>query len=95
MKESIFNEVLQKVAEVTGADVLNGKSEASSDARYVLITALSKLGYSNAEVATAMGMTRQGVGYLRNSYRRHGRWELVRYCQAIVKWVESEYLSVK
>ena len=95
MMESIFNEVLQKVAEVTGADVLKGKSEASSDARYVLITALSKLGYSNAEVAEAMGMTRQGVGYLKNSYRRDGRWELVRNCQDIVKWVESEYLNIK
>ena len=92
MKNEVFFDISSKVEEITGVKI-SGRTEAATDAKYILITALSTLGYSNTEIAEAMGLTRQGVGYLKNCFRT--RWELKRNCQEVVKWLESNYLSSK
>ena len=92
MKNEIFLDISSKVEEITGVKI-SGRTEAATDAKYILITALSELGYSNAEIAAAMGLTRQGVGYLKNCFRT--RWELKRNCKEVIKYLESNYLSSK
>ena len=92
MKVEVFLDLKSKVEEITGVKV-NGRTEAATDAKYILIIALSELGYSNTEIAAAMGLSRQGVGYIKSSFRN--RWEIKSNCKEIGKYLESNYLTKK
>jgi len=98
MKTKFFNEILQKVADVTGLDrekILYGKCEESTDARYILIHALYKVGMSLLDIANLTCRTRQAVGYLMNNYKKSQKWMLENDLKSVLKWVESNYFSSK
>lgn len=96
MKKEIYQEVVGMVSTVTGisvSDILRSKREECTDARWLIVRALHKLQYSNAEVATAMGCTRQNVGYMLSHYKKQGKWQLEKDCQTIVKWIENNFFN--
>jgi hypothetical protein len=91
MKESIFNEVLQKVAEVTGIDpssIIHSNKEECTDARYILIKVLLSMGFTENEVSGKLGCKRQAVNYAKNHFDdRLRKWSFrVNYgeCKAMV-----------
>ena len=97
-KEDIFQELAGKVAEVTGVgynDVLGNHSEECTDARYILVKALAKLGFTDTDISIHIGCTRQAVGYLRNNYKKAGKWILSSYWQIVSKWMENKYFERK
>lgn len=94
-KEGIFQEVLNKVTEVTGIDsneVKSSKMEYATDARYILIKALVRLGFSNWDISVFLGCSRQAVGYMYNHYKRT-KWTLENDLKCVLNWVENEYLK--
>lgn len=94
-KEGIFQEVLNKVTEVTGIDsneVKSSKMEYATDARYILIKALVRLGFSNLDISVFLGCSRQAVGYMYNHYKRT-KWTLENDLKCVLNWVENEYLK--
>ena len=69
--ENIFEKVVEIVSEHTGAtkdQILNGKTEECVNYRGILICSLSELGLSDASISRYLGITRQGVNKLRNSF---------------------------
>ena len=98
MKDSIFNEVLEKVSEVTGIDrvsVICRNKEECTDARYILILSLIKLGFTDSEISSLMGKSRQTICYMRNSYKRVGKWKLSNDLQNVSEWLANNYLKCK
>lgn len=98
MKEVIFNNVLEKVSEVTGIDgvsMLHSNKEECTDARYILILSLIKLGFTDSEISALMSKSRQTVCYMRNSYKRVGKWKLSNDLQSVSKWIANNYFSSK
>lgn len=98
MKREIFNEVIKKVEETTGVNrdnMMKCTSEECTDARYILIMALCKLGMSDTEIGKFIGRTRQAVNYLKNSYKKVNKWTIANDWQAVSKWVSNEYLTSK
>lgn len=96
MKGTIFNEVLQKVCETTGLNevqVLNGKCEESTDARYILFHALNKIGMSLLDIANLSNKTRQAVGYLLKNYKKSRKWTIENDLKSVLKWVENNYFT--
>lgn len=94
--EDIFEEVMSVVSDVTGMserDILTSRTEEATDSRYLLVRALSKLGFTDTELASTLGCTRQAVGYLRNRYKKSGKWVLENGWKSISKWVENRYLD--
>ena len=98
MKTELFNEILSKVSEVTGVDtqsILTSNKEECTDARYILIQSLIRLGFTDTDMAALMGKSRQTICYMRNSYKKVDKWTLENDLQNIRKWVENKYLSSK
>lgn len=98
MKTELFNEILNKVAEETELDkesILHSNKEECTDARYILIQSLIRLGFTDTDMAALMGKSRQTICYMRNSYKKVGKWTLENDLQSIRKWVENKYLSSK
>lgn len=97
-KRELFDEVLLRVCEVTGmerGDVLRSNREECTDARYLLIRALGKLGLTDGETAALMGKTRQAVGYMRTRYKKTGKWTLENDWKKVSKWIENKYFTGK
>ena len=97
-KRELFNEVLGKVCEMTELSVekvCKSNLEECVDARYLLVKALYKLGFTDTEVSELIHHTRQSIGYLRNNYKKSNKWILVNNWKAISKWLEDNYLSNK
>lgn len=97
-KEEIYLDVYNKVIEITGVEkeVLNhSQCENGTDARYLLVNALNKLGMTDTEVSVLLGKTRQSVGYLRHNYKKSDKWMLANQWKELRKWLESEYFSCK
>lgn len=98
MRTELFNEILNKVADVTELDkesIFNSNKEECTDARYILIQSLIRLGFTDTDMAALMGKSRQTICYMRNSYKKVGKWTLENDLQSIRKWVENKYLSSK
>ena len=97
-KEEIFEVVINKVIEITGVerdDLKHSQCESNTDARYLLVNALNKLGLTDTEVSVLLGKTRQSVGYLRHNYKKSDKWMLANQWKELRKWLESEYFLCK
>lgn len=98
MKKELFKEVCKKVEEVTGTteqDIMQSTNEESTDARYILVLSLYRLGLTDTEIGKFIGRTRQAVNYLRNCYKKSNKWSLNHDWQAISKWLANEFLTSK
>lgn len=96
MKQNLFTQVSEKVSETTGiaiSDMLSSVREECTDARYLLIRALTALSFTDIDIARHIGRTRQAVGYLRNRYKRSKKWTLANDWKTICKWLENNYLN--
>lgn len=96
MKENLFQSVSAFVSETTGIEVpcmLSSTTEECTDARYLLIRALSALDFTDIDIARHIGRTRQAVGYLRNKYKRSNKWILSRNWELIRQWMQREYFQ--
>lgn len=98
--EKIFNEVVKIVSEHTGSDtklMIKDKHEEFVNYRVILINALSKVGYSDTEIANKLGLTRQGVNWLKNklSTRTNRNIVLSSIWQNIVKELASNQFISK
>jgi hypothetical protein len=98
MKKELFDDVLGKVCELTELSVekvFKSNLEECVDARYLLVKALYKLGFTDTEVSELIHHTRQSIGYLRNNYKKSNKWILANNWKNISKWLEDNYLSNK
>ena len=96
MKQNLFIQVSEKVSETTGItipDMLTSTKEECTDARYLLIRALTSLSFTDIDIAAHIGRTRQAVGYLRNNYKKSKKWTLENDWKTIRKWLENNYLK--
>lgn len=85
-----------KVTEVTGVgqeELIQSQKEASTDARHLLVRALSKIGFTDSDIASLIGKTRQSVGYMRHHYMRGNKWLQEKNWQIISKWMENNYFQ--
>ena len=67
--EKIFEKVVEIVSENTGAEaelILKDRHEEYVNYRILLINALSKIGFSDSAIARHLGLTRQGVNFLKS-----------------------------
>ena len=98
MKENLFLQVSEKVSETTGIPVpsmLSSTTEECTDARYLLIRALSALDFTDIDIARHIGRTRQAVGYLRSKYKRCEKWTIANDWKTICQWIENNYFKSK
>ena len=96
MKENLFSSVSAFVSETTGIpvpDMLHSITEECTDARYLLIRALTALDFTDIDIARHIGRTRQAVGYLRNKYKRSNKWILSKNWELIRQWLQREYFQ--
>ena len=96
MKQNLFTQVSEKVSETTGIaipDMLTSVSEECTDARYLLIRALTALSFTDIDIARHIGRTCQAVGYLRSKIKSSKKWTLANDWKTISKWLESNYLK--
>lgn len=94
----IFQSVLSRISVLTGTPsdkLLQSTTETATDARYLLVLALARLGFTDVDIAVRVGRTRQAVSHLRTSYKRTGKWLLSNQWQTLVKWMENEYFARK
>ena len=69
--EDFFEEVLRTVSVVTGVPelaILHSNIRSHADARYVLVSALSRI-MTDAEIGSFLSRTSQGIGFIRRSVR--------------------------
>lgn len=98
MKQNLFTQVSEKVSETTGiaiSDMLSSVREECTDARYLLIRALTALSFTDIDIARHIGRTRQAVGYLRSRYKRCHKWTIENDWKTIRKWIENNFLQSK
>lgn len=98
MKENLFHSVSAFVSETTGIPVpsmLSSTTEECTDARYLLIRALSALDFTDIDIARHIGRTRQAVGYLRSKYKRCKKWTIANDWKTVYQWLEDNYLKSK
>jgi hypothetical protein len=97
-KENLFSLVSEKVSEVTGIGIpqmLSSTTEECTDARYLLIRALSALDFTDIDIARHIGRSRQAVGYLRSKYKKSRKWTIANDWQSLRKWIENTFLNSK
>ena len=97
-KSEIYSDVLKKVMEITElrcSELLHSQCETGTDARYLLVMSLSKLGFTDIEIGELIGKTRQSVGYLRHNYKKSDKWMLANQWKELRKWIESNYFICK
>lgn len=97
-KENLFTQVSEKVSEITGIEVsqmLSSTTEECTDARYLLIRALSALDFTDIDIARHIGRSRQAVGYLRSKYKKSRKWTIANDWQSLRKWIENTFLNSK
>ena len=88
MKTELFNEILSKVSEVTELhpeEILKSNKEECTDARYILIQLLFKMGFTDTEVSERMGCSRQSINYAKNHFE-----------ERLIKWgVRVNYRDIE
>lgn len=97
-KENLFTQVSEKVSEITGIGIpqmLSSTTEECTDARYLLIRALSALDFTDIDIARHIGRSRQAVGYLRSKYKKSRKWTIANDWQSLRKWIENTFLNSK
>lgn len=97
-KENLFSLVSEKVSEVTGIGIpqmLSSTTEECTDARYLLIRALTALDFTDIDIARHIGRSRQAVGYLRSKYKKSRKWTIANDWQSLRKWIENTFLNSK
>ena len=90
-----YDATLPMVCELTGLtadDVLHSKTEECTDARCALVVCLSRY-LTDTQIAACMGLTRQGVCWLRHAYEygRKYRWSVI----VNVKEIRKELASME
>lgn len=92
-KGELFRQVLDVVSNVTGIapdDIIKSRKEECTDARYILVTCLSKR-MSPINISELTGRTRQGIGtILRRS--KYQNWMTERNLKETVKELEMKGL---
>lgn len=76
-KEELYREISEMVCDVTGVsytDMIHGNREECSDARFLLVKALS-VRLTDIEIAGLIGRTRQCVNSIRNN-RKPMKWSV-------------------
>lgn len=71
MRTELFNEILSRVSEVTelgSEEILKSNKEECTDARYILIQLLFKMGFTDTEVSERMGCSRQSINYAKSHF---------------------------
>lgn len=98
MKDSIFNEVLEKVSNATEVDVdsiLHSNKEECVDARYVAIAILSEK-LSDKQIAEVSGWSVQLVSKAKNAFkdRCKFRWGLKQMYEDIKNMIFPKIISI-
>lgn len=94
--EEIFEDILSAVSDVTGikrADIISCRSEAATDARYILVRYLSKI-MPCTIIAAILGRTRQGIHSIL-ARDKGDSWLIATNWKAVVKLLESKYFISK
>ncbi len=91
--KELYDATLKMVCELTGLTpeaVLHNKSEECTDARCTFVGCLAHY-LTDTQMASLMGLTRQGVCYLRHSfeYSRKYRWSVGANAKEISKELAS------
>lgn len=97
-KEILFHQVSELVSETTGIPVpsmLTSTAEDCTDARYLLVRALTALDFTDSDIARHVGRTRQAVGYLRSKYKKCEKWTIANSWKTISKQIENRYFQSK
>ena len=94
MYRDYFNEVLQRVSDVTELDkklILHSNKEECVDARYVLISVLSER-LSDRQIAEVSGLSQQLVNKARNAFvdRCKFRWGLKELYKELCIFAETK-----
>jgi isopentenyldiphosphate isomerase len=94
MKTELFNEILNKVAEVTELDkesILHSNKEECTDARYVVVAVLTER-LSDRQIAEVSGWSIQLVNKAKNSFasRSKFRWGLKEIYKELLSYIESK-----
>lgn len=94
MKTELFNEILNKVAEVTELDkesILHSNKEECTDARYVVVAVLTER-LSDRQIAEVSGWSIQLVNKAKNSFkdRCKFRWGLKEIYKELLSYIESK-----
>lgn len=94
MKTELFNEILNKVAEVTELDkesILHSNKEECTDARYVVVAVLTER-LSDRQIAEVSGWSIQLVNKAKNSFkdRCRFRWGLKETYKKLLSFIDSK-----
>lgn len=94
MKTELFNEILNKVAEVTELDkesILHSNKEECTDARYVVVAVLTER-LSDRQIAEVSGWSIQLVNKAKNSFkdRCRFRWGLKETYKELLSFIDSK-----
>lgn len=94
MKTELFNEILNRVAEVTELDkesILHSNKEECTDARYVVVAVLTER-LSDRQIAEVSGWSIQLVNKAKNSFkdRCRFRWGLKETYKELLSFIDSK-----
>ena len=94
MKTELFNEIINKVAEVTELDkesILHSNKEECTDARYVVVAVLTER-LSDRQIAEVSGWSIQLVNKAKNSFkdRCRFRWGLKETYKELLSFIDSK-----
>lgn len=94
MKTELFNEILNKVADVTELDkesILHSNKEECTDARYVVVAVLTER-LSDRQIAEVSGWSIQLVNKAKNSFkdRCRFRWGLKETYKELLSFIDSK-----
>lgn len=83
--------IVQLETETTEYQLFRDKHEEYVSYRVLLIYALSKLGYTDRTISDRLGITRQGVCWLRNQFtsRLRNRYTLASHWKVIEKQLQN------
>lgn len=96
-KKEIYRDIVDMVVEVTGieeCEILKSNREECSDARYVLVLALSKI-MSDCEIGKLINKSRQGVYFIKSNDAKLKKWSVASNWKAISKRIASNYFICK
>lgn len=84
-KENLYREMLDVVCDVTGVsedDLLSSNREECSDARFLLVLALSSH-LTDLEICGLLRRTRQGISFIRSNVSKLRKWSVKAYWKEI------------
>lgn len=91
--EEVFKKALELVMNVTGVPelaILHSSRKRCSDARYILVIALSRM-MSDTEIGEYLHRTSQGVGFIRRNGKRSEDLLIRNNLKEVCKRIESGF----